>query len=895
MKYVLKTFQENATCKLLGDMQSACDLYYRNGRTTSCCLSAPTGAGKTVMAAAAIEALFYGNVEWNIERDEKATILWVTDSPSLNEQTLMKFKAATDLDPSLIVTIENTFTQENMRLKPGHIYFLNRQKLSSSGKLVQGGETLTFWNLLKDTIADPSVHLFMILDEAHKGLGSAEASETDGDTIYAKIIDGEDKNTPIPVVVGISATPKRFNRAMERRTERTKMPVVVVKPSDVQSSGLLKEKIILDAPAEGAAVAGLYLTAACQALTESTKLWAAWCKHNDENTVFPLMVVQVPDKVSDNKIQELSSEICIRMPELDRTTAFAHVFGEHSNIHLNGFEIPYIEPQDVQRKSDVRILFAKEAISTGWDCPRAEVIYSERPHKDDTYIAQLIGRMVRTPLARTVDVPTLNTVRCHLPLFDPQTLKKVVKYLTEEDSDDFSGVSESSGREIILDRVDVEWDSSLGVDEAFSSIGSRTRPHEKSNWIEGILSYTGMLSEYGVDDDVKEVTFDREKTETVQIDTDESTNNEVQSGVTATVEIQNIRENTPTKTEEIEDGEEKPDREELVLAAMLRELNDSILTYYKEFEVAKRNVEHVKSTKVSLKYMDADSVTENTYTEDADAYAVRHARRSADGKLSASLTNMYFRQETARGKTPIEINIEIAAAAAVPEIVDAVTRYARKELESLTEQYDKKLTQYPDKVRSEFSSKLYKHGIVHTVYLSKPAQDVQDGRYKAYPKHVVSNPETHMAYLNLSTTEDAVVFTELRRPNVLAWYRNPQGRGDEHTLSIQYRIGDARPVMHPDFIFFDKVEGQGEMPAIVDPHGLHLADALDKLKGMATHVEYCGADYSRIWCVSDYKGKAMYLDMKDDNTREYVKSALRADDCFDRFGKVYRDKPLSAK
>ena len=58
----------------------------------------------------------------------------------------------------------------------------------------------------------------------------------------------------------------------------------------------------------------------------------------------------------------------------------------------------------MQRKSDIRVLFAKEAISTGWDCPRAEVIFSMRSHQDDTYIAQLIGRMVRTPLAESVNI-----------------------------------------------------------------------------------------------------------------------------------------------------------------------------------------------------------------------------------------------------------------------------------------------------------------------------------------------------------------------------------------------------------------------------------------------------------------------------------------------------------
>ena len=45
-------------------------------------------------------------------------------------------------------------------------------------------------------------------------------------------------------------------------------------------------------------------------------------------------------------------------------------------------------------------MFFKMALSTGWDCPRAEVMMSFRRAEDHTYIAQLLGRMVRTPLAR---------------------------------------------------------------------------------------------------------------------------------------------------------------------------------------------------------------------------------------------------------------------------------------------------------------------------------------------------------------------------------------------------------------------------------------------------------------------------------------------------------------
>ena len=61
MKFELKDFQVTATKALLDRMLKARDAYYRDGDPASCCLASPTGSGKTIMVAAAVEAIFNGN------------------------------------------------------------------------------------------------------------------------------------------------------------------------------------------------------------------------------------------------------------------------------------------------------------------------------------------------------------------------------------------------------------------------------------------------------------------------------------------------------------------------------------------------------------------------------------------------------------------------------------------------------------------------------------------------------------------------------------------------------------------------------------------------------------------------------------------------------------------
>ena len=141
-------------------------------------LTATTGAGKTVMAAAVIEALFDGNPDYDFNSDRGAVVLWFTDDPSLNEQTRFRLLDAADrIAHSRLVVIENTFNQE--KLEPGKVYFLNAQKLGKKSLLVRGApgssqerdqhdlpmpdaRAFTMWDTLANTIADEHLTLYLI-------------------------------------------------------------------------------------------------------------------------------------------------------------------------------------------------------------------------------------------------------------------------------------------------------------------------------------------------------------------------------------------------------------------------------------------------------------------------------------------------------------------------------------------------------------------------------------------------------------------------------------------------------------------------------------------------------------------------------------------------------------
>jgi hypothetical protein len=139
--------------------------------------------------------------------------------------------------------------------------------------------------------------------------------------------------------------------------------------------------------------------------------------------------------------------------------AFAHAFQEGMPIKLVGGEdLRYLASSDIESDPDVKAVFFKTSLNTGWDCPRAEVMMSFRTAADATYIAQLVGRMVRTALAHRVGADeALNTVALFLPHYNSKGFEAVNW-----------DVGSDSAREGDTVQVDI---AAENVDDLFEAVG----------------------------------------------------------------------------------------------------------------------------------------------------------------------------------------------------------------------------------------------------------------------------------------------------------------------------------------------------------------------------------------------------------------------------------------
>ena len=854
MRYTLKDYQEDAVADVLELFARARDDWHRWQSPVAFSLTATTGAGKTVMAAAVIEALFHGNPALEFDSDPGAVVLWFTDDPSLNEQTRFRLLDASDrLAHSRLVVIENTFNQE--KLESGKVYFLNRQKLGRKSLLVRGtpedpaadaqrelqpmpdARSYTMWDTLANTIADEHLSLYLILDEAHRGMKQPTGRDrAEKATIVQRLINGAAGIPPLPIVWGISATVQRFNEAMERAEGRTTYPHVVVDPTLIQESGLLKDDIRLDFPTEAGEFDTVLLARAARKVKEATARWRAYAEREGmaPDAVVPLLVVQVPNTPSNELLLSAVATVQEAWPELD-DRMMAHVFGDHAPISVGGFSVHHVRPETVQDRSYIRVLFAKDAISTGWDCPRAEVLVSFRPARDETHITQLLGRMVRTPLARRIPGDDmLNSVACLLPRFDRPTATKVAQSMMGERETDADGTGGGGGRRVLLAPVDMVANNNIpdAVWEALAEVPSQTLPRRVARPLRRLIALAQALSRDGLRKDARKDAYRK-----LFAKLDGLAAQHTDEVATASKDISEVR--GETLVAHIAEGEPL---EYLPFVAVADERSVDA-----DFKAACRTL----TTDLARKY--ADSI----------------AHPDDDGLLDA--------------------HVRVAALAQVEEVPDALDQEAKRITKRWFADYrvaikgltDERQAVY-DEIRS-MSSKPTAIEVKRPRIRTEETRDADSNKLATRAGHLMSDGNGGFPVGSLNKWEIEVLDKEMARPDFQAWYRNPpRPSGDALAIAYQNDRGEWRR-MCPDFLFFHGDETVNV--SIVDPHGPHLADALPKLRGLARFAEEHGEFFYRIESVARMPGGVLrVLDLMVPSVREAVAKAHDAESLYQSEG-----------
>lgn len=104
-------------------------------------------------------------------------------------------------------------------------------------------------------------------------------------------------------------------------------------------------------------------------------LWDA-PKREHSQQVRPVLVIQVENRsnnsASATEIGECLSRIESRTGARFSEYEVVHTFGQTATIETGGLKIHHVDASDIADNKKIRVVFFKENLSTGWDCPRAE-------------------------------------------------------------------------------------------------------------------------------------------------------------------------------------------------------------------------------------------------------------------------------------------------------------------------------------------------------------------------------------------------------------------------------------------------------------------------------------------------------------------------------------------
>ena len=875
MRVELFPFQKNAVRSLRQNLAMSLNNYRMFHIPQVISFTAPTGSGKTIIMAALFEDILFGSEDGFAEQTD-AIIVWLSDSPQLNDQSKAKIDLKADkINLNQCVTItDEAFDQEV--LDDGRIYFLNTQKIGKSGNLSKHGDSrqFTIWETLENTIKEKSDRLYFVIDEAHRGMQGTEAGKAT--SIMQRFIKGSPthKLSPMPVVIGMSATSARFNKLVEGTTST--IHKVIVTAQEVRASGLLKERIVIKYPENANDYNEMaVLQAAADEWKNKCLHWYQYSNEQHYAQVNPVFVIQV--KAGDRQtVSKTDIGECVR--KIEERTGYhfkehevVHTFGQGTDLNIGNMVIPHVEPSAIAEDRRIRVVFFKENLSTGWDCPRAETMMSFRVAEDATYIAQLLGRMIRTPLQCRVMVDeSLNDVHLFLPYFNAETVDGIIKELQNAEGGEIPTViddeilgttnyatltSRPRPRTQIQDNGDVLpglFDTDLSADNAFANVMEHTNPENSTS------ANNGAMPPH-TENPVPVIPVAKPKTKAEvsenigkqlnlipEIDRPAIIKFINDSGL-LTYEIRQVRINSYL-TSLI--NLSRLLTHSNIYKNAIREVDGEIVEMIREYiEDLKQSGNYEKLSNDVLQFKLLAKIfdpfgerIQNYITSDLFATDTQldYQLRAADRDLgSCGIPNAYMKKYY-DDDDPNVCKIDVILFVSDKNCLEQLHKYAENKFHALNDAYRKGFARAADKVQNEYKKIISNGDSVskHNFRLPEVLQVKCDKEGSEYFDHLFVDENTGSVTFKFSSGwEPELLKEESQKPDFVCWLRNIPRQ--QWSLCIPYELEGEIKGAYPDFIIIrmDNQSEDGYVLDILEPHNPALKDNLGKAKAFAKYAE----------------------------------------------------------
>ena len=342
-------------------------------------VKSPTGSGKTVMLISFIE-------DYLLYKDPNKIFIWLTPGKGdLEEQSKEKMEAI--LPNAKTANISDALLQG---FKPGYTYFINWEMITNKTN-----------NALKDS---EKKNLYERIAEAHREQYS-----------FITIIDEEHLNNTAKADDVLNAFAAEKEIRVSATTKKNPMAEYYEIPEEeVINSGLITKALYINPDIDIDQVddlesEALYLLQ--KADDKRKEIKNEYIKNNED--INPLVIIQFPDMST--RMIETVEEMLDGLGYNYKNKLVAKWLSE-GQINTYNLEENNAQPN---------FLIMKQAISTGWDCPRAKILVKLRENMSENFEIQTLGRIRRMPKAKHYDNELLDY--CYLYTFDEKYKERVLQ------------------------------------------------------------------------------------------------------------------------------------------------------------------------------------------------------------------------------------------------------------------------------------------------------------------------------------------------------------------------------------------------------------------------------------------------------------------------------------
>ena len=332
-------------------------------------LQAPTGSGKTVLVTKFID-------EYLEENPETIFFWFCPGAGDLQEQSRGVFEEFTSG-----INTGDIYDFISDSSPSGSVYFVNWDKITKSTNIVlrDGEDKNILDKIIECRMAQKD--FFMIVDEEHLNKAASDMYE---------------RELAPKHVLRISATTKSRDGYVETISDEE-----VINAGLITSGISINENLTIEASANDNYVDDLLLLH----MADEKRKEIQQEYDNRHLNIRPLVLIQFPNG-SEEWIARIKAELS-RMGYTDKSGLVTSWFsGDHPD-----------DPEELNKlNGKYAFILFKQAIATGWDCPRAKILVKLREGTTTDFDIQTIGRIRRMPERRHYDSPLLD--HCYVYTLD---------------------------------------------------------------------------------------------------------------------------------------------------------------------------------------------------------------------------------------------------------------------------------------------------------------------------------------------------------------------------------------------------------------------------------------------------------------------------------------------